>query len=238
MSAAPLFPAIPGEPCLTDAVAPLPYAVHQPFQALHYNFPAPVQQYAVPAPVAYAAAPAPFAPAFHTNVHYAESPVVVAHNTHILKPNLGFASFDYVAPAPVNIAPPVVVQQIAAPVVEPAKAVEIVAEPAAAPAVEPAPAPVVEQPAPAVQDVPCLDAAPVVVQKHEFVAPVFAVPQVIPHQVVVHQPATKVIVQKIEVPVPAAPVQEVHFVRVAKTLDSRESREYDSRENESVETSD
>ena len=40
----------------------------------------------------------------------------------------------------------------------------------------------------------------VLVEKHKFVAPVSAVPQVIPHQVVVHQPATKVIVQRLRCP--------------------------------------
>ncbi len=202
--AAPLIPALPG---LTNAVHPF-----------HYNFPAPVQQFAAPAQVAFDAAPTPFtfaAPAFHTNFHYAERPVVVGHNTQVFKSNLGYAPFNFFGHAPVTFAQPmnVVVQK------------ENIVAPVASAPVAPAPAPAV--------------VAPAVIQKHEVVAPVFTLPQVIPHQVVVQQP-TKVIVQKIEVPVEVpvsvpAPVREVQIVRVQKE-DSRESQEHDSRE--STESSD
>ena len=127
-------PVIPATPCLTHpapvayaAPSPVAYAAPAPLQVavqpqLQYDFPVQVSApapvaYAAPAPVAYAVpAPVHVVPhAYETRVHYAETPVVVGHTSHIMKPNLGagahVTNFDFMGLAQTKTAAPEAIVQ-------------------------------------------------------------------------------------------------------------------------------
>nr|CAH0103999.1 unnamed protein product [Daphnia galeata] len=109
-------------PAPISAPAPAPVAVAAPAPVVYaapapvaYAAPAPVA-YAAPAPVQIAAAPVHVVPhAFETRVHYAETPVVVGHTSHIMKPNLGagahVTNFDFMGLAQTKTAAPEAIVQ-------------------------------------------------------------------------------------------------------------------------------
>lgn len=178
-----------------------------------YLVPSAAVAYAAPFhPVAYAAPVHHYAyaaPAVHTNIHYANHPVVVGHSTQILKPAL--TAPVAIAPAPVTV---VKTEKAAEEKVE-EKTVHLAyaAHPAPLTFVSPftyaAPAVLdVKAPVPA-GEAPSLDQ---LVQKHKVLAPVRASSDVTP-QVTVQHP-TKVNVEKVAVDVPVA-TPYLHPVPVA-----------------------
>ena len=153
------------------------------------------------------------APVFHTQVHYAETPVVVGHSAQILKPALAAPlAVPHPLAAPLTVVQTIKKEEEEKPVAEKAeeKPVEVKTVPLAfapAPLAFAAPAPLVVAP-PAVLDLkapaPSGDAPPMseLVQKQKVLAPVRTTSEVIP-QVTVQHP-TKVNVEKVAVQIPVA----------------------------------